>query len=282
METMKNTNSKSSLKIGVIGLGLIGGSILKSLHSKGYSLIGVSKSSHKEALAFCDVSSPDINSVKECDVVFVCTKMSETLKTLDTLENIVSKNCIVTDVSSLKRFVNFDANGKEIIRPYKFIGSHPMAGTEFSGFNSSFKELFFGAKWILNAKCGILENLIIEMGAKPVIMPPLDHDKFACLISHLPMLVSTALFKTVLDEDKEALTIASSGFRDTTRLSLTDGALASDMLELNFDNFDILIEVFIQNLRELKNMPKMEFIKVLNSIQIIRKSMYDKDGKNTL
>lgn len=282
MGTMKNINLKSSLKIGVVGLGLIGGSVLKSLHNQGYYVIGVSKSSHKEASKFSSVSSPEITAVKDCDVVFVCSRMQDTLKTLDTLENIVSKDCIVTDVSSLKRFVNFTFEGEEIKRPYKFVGSHPMAGTEFSGFSASFKDLFSGAKWILNSKCGILETLIVEMGAKPVIMPACLHDKFACLISHLPMLISTALMKTVLDEGKEALTIASSGFRDTTRLSLTDGVLASDMLELNSDNFDNLIEIFIQNLRELKNMPKAEFIKVLDSIQKTRKPMYDKDGKNAL
>ncbi len=277
METMENRNFKTGLKIGVAGLGLIGGSILKALYETGdYELVGISKSSHKKAAEFCTYSSPVLEDLAACNVVFVCSRMSETLDVLDKLEDIVRPDTIVTDVSSLKRFVN---NKK---RPYNFIGGHPMAGTEFSGFENSFAELFSGTKWILNKKNEILEDLIKKMGAKPIIMEENTHDARACLISHLPMLLSCTLLNTAIKEDNEALKIASSGFRDTTRLALTDISLALDMLELNKDNFNDLVDKFIKNLKELKNMPKTEFINTLNSIQKIRKSMYDDSGKNKL
>ncbi len=273
---MENRN----LKVGVIGLGLIGGSILKALNKintpQTFELIGISKSSHRKAAQFCTLSSPNIKDVKNCNIVFVCSKMSETLGVLDELENIVSRDCIVADVSSLKRFVNKKKYS------FNFIGSHPMAGTEFSGFEASFAELFYDAKWILNKHNETLEDLIKKMGAKPIILDENTHDKHACLISHLPMLISTALLNTVIKEDESALGIASSGFRDTTRLSLTDADLALDMLELNEDNFEIYIDKFIENLKELKNMSKMEFINTLKSIQKIRKTMYDDNGKNKL
>lgn len=281
MEIMEDRNLKTELKIGVIGLGLIGGSVLKSLYERGYDVIGVSKSSFNKAAEFCTKATSDIKDVKDCNVVFVCSKMSETLSVLKELENIVSSDCIVCDVCSLKRFVNFDNDGMPYKRPYNFIGSHPMAGTEFSGFEHSYPKLFIGAKWILNEENEILENLIKDMGAKPVIMGAKDHDKFACLISHLPMLVSTALMKTAANEDK-ALKVAASGFRDTTRLSLTDYNLAYDMLSLNSDNFNILIDEFIQNLQKLKNMSKEELKDTLFKLQKIRKSMYDENGKNRL
>lgn len=281
MEIMEDRNLKTELKIGVIGLGLIGGSVLKSLYERGYDVIGVSKSSFNKAAEFCTKATSDIKDVKDCNVVFVCSKMSETLSVLKELENIVSSDCIVCDVCSLKRFVNFDNDGMPYKRPYNFIGSHPMAGTEFSGFENSYPELFIGAKWILNEENEILENLIKDMGAKPVIMGAKDHDMFACLISHLPMLVSTALMKTAANEDK-ALKMAASGFRDTTRLSLTDYNLAYDMLSLNSDNFNILIDEFIQNLQKLKNMSKEELKDTLFKLQKIRKSMYDENGKNRL
>lgn len=280
MGTMKNRNFEIGLKIGVIGLGLIGGSILKALNkiSEAENLVitGISKSSYKKAAEFCTFSSPDICDVKDCDVVFVCSKMSETLDMLDKLEDVVKPETIVADVSSLKRFVN---NKKY---SYNFIGTHPMAGTEFSGFENSFAELFSGAKWILNKHNKTLENLIEKMGAKPMVLDENTHDMQACLISHLPMLVSCALLNTVIKEDKEALKIASSGFRDASRLALTDISLALDMLELNKDNFNILVDRYIENLQELKNMPKEAFINTLNSIQKIRKSMYDDNGKNRL
>jgi len=279
---MENRNLKTELKIGVIGLGLIGGSVLKSLNKNGYDVFGISKSSHIKALKFCTKSSPDIEDVKDCNVVFVCSKMSETLSVLKDLEDIVSKDCIVVDVCSLKRFVNFDNEGFEIKRPYNFIGSHPMAGTEFSGFENSFPELFSGAKWILNKENTILETLIKDMGAKPVIIEPKAHDKVACLISHLPMLVSLALMKTAAENDKDALKLAASGFRDTTRLSLTDVDLAYDMLSLNADNFDTYVEEFIKNLTLLQKMSKEELKNTLDTVQKIRKSMYDENGKNRL
>ncbi len=274
---MENMNLKVGARVGIIGLGLIGGSILKALSAlKEYELIGISKSSYKKAAEFCILSSPDINDAKDCDIVFVCARMSETPDILDKLQDIVHPSCIICDVSSLKRFVNKKQYS------FNFIGSHPMAGTEFSGFDASFAELFHGAKWILNKENTLLEDLIKKMGAKPVIIDENTHDKQTCLISHLPMLISAALLNTVIKEDKNALNIASSGFRDTTRLSLTDTALALDMLELNGDNFDIYIDKFIENLKELKNMPKTEFINTLKSIQKIRKTMYDNNGKNIL
>ncbi len=280
---MENRNLKTGLKIGlkigIIGLGLIGGSVLKSLNKLGYEVIGVSKSSCKKAAEFCTKASDNISDVKDCDVVFVCSKMSETLSVLNELENIVSPECIVADVCSLKRFVNFDTLGNKIKRPYKFIGSHPMAGTEFSGFENSFPELFLGAKWILNEENEILENLIKNMGAKPLIVGPKEHDKYACLISHLPMLISSALMKTAFN-NTEALKMASSGFRDTTRLSLTDIDLAYDMLSLNSDNFSDLIEEFIQNLKQIQKMSKEELKNTFDDIQKIRSSMYKKKKKN--
>ncbi len=273
------TMEKRKLKVGVVGLGLIGGSILKALNkikTPDFDIVGISKSSYKKAAEFCTFSSPNIEDVKNCNVVFVCSKMSEMLDTLEKLETIVHPDTIVTDVSSLKRFVNYKK------RPYNFIGSHPMAGTEFSGFENSFAELFYNAKWILNKHNETLENLIIKIGAKPLIIDETTHDRQACLISHLPVLISAALLNTVIKEDKEALKIASSGFRDTTRVALTEISLALDMLKLNKDNFDILIDKFTENLKELKNMPEMEFKNTLKSIQKIRKSMYDDNGKNSL
>lgn len=262
------------LKIGVAGLGLIGGSILKALHNKGFYTVGISKSSFDKAKEFCNLASSDINDLKGCNVVFVCSKMAQTLSLLDELESVLAPDCVVTDVCSLKRFVN---NKK---RPYNFVSSHPMAGTEFSGFDASFAELFKGAKWVITKENKTLEKLIREMGATPVLIDETTHDKEACLISHLPMLLATALFKTVQEEDPKALRLASSGFRDTTRLSLTNPDLAYDMLNLNRDNFNVYVEKFVETLNKLKGMNEEEFRETLAPIQNLRNSLYDKNGKN--
>lgn len=98
--------ANEKLKVGVLGLGLIGGSILKALHSTGkYFLYAVSKSSYKKAENFADVASCDINLLAECNVVFVCSKMNETNEKLYELNGILKKKeTIVADVCSIKNF----------------------------------------------------------------------------------------------------------------------------------------------------------------------------------
>lgn len=219
-------------KIGVIGLGLIGGSIFKSLTALGYDVCAVSNSMQ----GILPNISADYNILKNCEVVFVCTAMNKALEVLDTLEHILSPETIVTDVCSLKTFVC----KKE--RPYIFIPSHPMAGTEHKGFENSFDGLFQGAKWVVTP-CFIvpkearqtLEKLIKELGAEPILTTPKEHDEAVALISHMPMVVAQAIYLAA-SENKLALDIASSGFRDMTRLAMSNEEMASDMVNMNAEN----------------------------------------------
>lgn len=219
------------MKIGVIGLGLIGGSIFKALRGKSeYDLVGVSSSVKEKNV------SNDYDTLKDCDLVFVCTPMNATLEILDKLEGILPSSTIVTDVCSLKGFVSKKTYS------YKFIPSHPMAGTENSGWGSSFAELFKDAKWVITPinseitdEQEVLENVIEAMGAKVIITTPEEHDKAVALISHMPMVVAQALCANIKD-NKLAQELASSGFRDTTRLALSSTEMANDMLEINFEN----------------------------------------------
>ena len=227
------------MKIGVIGLGLIGGSIFKALRSRGkYSVIGVSSSVQEE-----NVSS-DYNTLKDCDLVFVCSPMNATLDVLDKLNTILNSNTIVTDVCSLKEFVSKKKYN------FKFIPSHPMAGTEHSGWDNSFPELFEGANWAITPIDGeilpeqdLLENIINDLGAKTIITTAEEHDKAVALISHFPLVVAQALCESIKD-NKLAQALASSGFRDTTRLALSNTQMATDMVELNQENIKIAYKMF--------------------------------------
>lgn len=259
------------LKIAIIGLGLIGGSILKSLGESDWEIAAVSKSSYDKAKSYTPYASDMIEDVRGADVVFVCTPMNEAKNTLKRLENIVSPKCIVCDVCSLKGFLE---GGYK----FNYIGTHPMAGTEESGFDASKDDLFLGAKWVITNRNAILEEIIKFMGATPVLMDAKTHDFAAAQISHLPILLSFALFNSV--ESDEAKTIAASGFRDTTRLALTNEVLAGDMLKLNKKNIDKSLDLFIKELNYLKNLKDDERIKVLKNISQKRAQMYDKKGKN--
>lgn len=235
-------NKGENMKIGIIGLGLIGGSIYKDLMRLGYDVAAVSQSQSGDNI----FKSYDV--LKDCDLVFVCTPMNKTLSVLDELENILPKTTVVTDVCSLKRFVC----QKEY--SYNFIPSHPMAGTEHKGFENSFEGLFKGATWVITPKekqnCYILVDVVENLGAKPIFTTPEKHDEAAALISHMPMLIAQAIFKTAQDNEL-ALNMASSGFRDMTRLALSNTEMATDMINMNSDNIEQSILKLYKSIGEL-------------------------------
>lgn len=253
------------MKLGVIGLGLIGGSIFKDLKKSGFDVIGISQSQSGESIY------RDYSLLKECDVVFVCTAMNKTLGALDKLEEILPENTIVTDVCSLKGFVC------QKQRPYKFIPSHPMAGTEHKGFENSFEGLFKNAKWVItpvfNSKeedLKILTDIIKQLGASPVITTPEEHDRAVALISHMPMLVAQAIFKTAQSNDL-AMQIASSGFRDMTRLAMSNTEMANDMITMNSEN----IEGAILNLyKSIGDLTSCDYLSQITEIRSNRQSMF--------
>ena len=247
-------------KIGIIGLGLIGGSIYKSLMALGYDVVGVSRSVKLENVV------EDYNVLKTCDLVFVCTPMNKTLETLDNLEEFLDEKNIVADVCSLKEFVSTKK------RPYLFVPTHPMAGTENKGFESSFDGLFKNAKWVICEKeyPELLAKVITDLGAKIVVTTPQKHDEAVALISHMPMVISQAMFLTA-SENQLALDIAASGFKDMTRLSLSNEEMACDMVSMNSENIqnsilklyrsvgDLMGENYPQTIQKIKSQRKEMF-----------------------
>lgn len=269
------------MKIGIIALGLIGGSLLKSLSGKNIEITAISQNNETldKAKEYAQIVSKDLNELKRCDIVFVCTPINKTIETLDKLENIVKKTCIVTDVASVKEFV------MEKKRPYKFIGSHPMAGTEFSGFDASFKELFIDAKWVITPSqetteedIKTLEDTIKLTGAKTILSDAKKHDLAVALISHMPMLMSQAIFKTASNNNL-ALQLASSGFRDTTRLAMTNTTMAQDMMNYNKDNIQEALDLLANSINILQS---GNYLEMISEIKSSREKMYSKEGKNLI
>ncbi len=234
------------MRVGVVGLGLIGGSIFKNLfEAKKHDIIGISRSVNEFNV------SKDYQNLKGSDLVFVCTPMNVTLNILDKLNDILDSETIVTDVCSLKEFVAKKSYN------FKFIPSHPMAGTEHNGWEYSFPELFHGATWAVTPKEDTdikdfdkLKNIIEELGAKTVITTPQEHDKAVALISHAPMLIAQALCKNI-EDNKLAQILASSGFRDTTRLALSNIEMANDMIVMNEKNIKDAIRLLNTNIDSL-------------------------------
>ena len=267
------------MKIGIVSLGLIGGSLFKCLAETEHEIYAVTRNKEtiEKAKQYSPFISNDINTLRVCDVIFVASPINKTLEILDTLENIVDSKAIVLDCASVKEFV------MKKKRPYKFIGSHPMAGTENNGFDASFKELFNGAKWVLTPDENIkeedilkAEKIIMLTGAEIIIADAKEHDMAVALISHMPMLISQALFQNARD-NKLALKLASSGFRDMTRLAMSNPVMANDMLEYNAENINKSLEMLHNSINFLKN---TKYFEKCADIQIERKNMYSKEGKN--
>lgn len=262
------------IKVGIIGLGLIGASILKGLSKdNNYEIFCYSNSSFKKAKKYTKNSSDDINIVKNCDIIFVCTTASKTLETLKKLNNLVNKKTIVADVCSIKnKLLNKKFN-------YNFILTHPMAGSEKSGFSASDKNLFKDSKWLIEKENKILKQIILDLDAKPIKINMLEHDELCAQISHLPTILSFLLFENANNDAKK---IASSGFRDTTRLAITNADLALSMFNDNKKNILKAFNNLTENLNSLKKMSDDEKIKLFKKLALNRAKMYDNNGKNIL
>lgn len=197
--------------------------------------------------------------------------MNKTLAILDELENYLSEDTVVCDVCSLKEFVT----KKEY--KYNFIPTHPMAGTEFSGWSAAKEGLFKGAKWVITSdkESELLEKIITDLGAKIIRTTPKDHDEAVALISHMPMVIAQAMYKTV-EDNPLAKKLASSGFRDMTRLALSSIDMAEDMVTMNSKN----IEKFILKLySSIGDLTHGDYREQITKIKSEREGMY-KNGVN--
>ena len=261
------------IKVGIIGLGLIGASILKGLYKNDeYEIFCYSNSSYKKALKYTKNASNNIDIISNCDIIMVCTQALKTLATLKQLEKLVNKKTIVADVCSIKnKLLNKSFN-------FNFILTHPMAGSEKSGFDASEPTLFKDSKWLIEKENKILRKIILDLGAKPIKIDMSKHDELCAQISHLPTILSFLVFNCASNDAKK---VASSGFRDTTRLAMTNEDLALSMFNDNKKNILKAFNNLTDSLNSLKKMSDDEKINLFKELSAKRAKMYDNNGKNT-
>jgi prephenate dehydrogenase len=273
-------------KIAVIGLGLIGVSLLKALQNKGHELYGVSQSPEtiRKAIESGLVKDArcDFDFIEEMDVIFIATPIENVVETIENLKNTVKADAIIADLASVKGFIMDYVNGLDIRLDY--IGLHPMAGTENKGFDSAVDGLFEGAKWAVIpaqfAKAQSIKfilDLIADLGSTTIMTTAPSHDRAVAIASHMPMIVAQGIFLSANDELTKYL--AASGFRDMTRLAMTNSQMAKDMMKYNHDSIMQALQSLGQNLQMLtQNYQTMN----LDDIAQQRKNMYSEEGKNQL
>ncbi|MCQ2957725.1 MAG: prephenate dehydrogenase/arogenate dehydrogenase family protein [Candidatus Gastranaerophilales bacterium] len=276
--------SNNNLKIGIAGLGLIGGSIYKTLYAHGFKnlyCLTSNENTLKDIVSDGFHASDKTDVLIDCDLIFICSPISQTVNMIKKCFEI-NKDAIYVDVASLKK--NILSEIENGMPDCKFIGSHPMAGTENSGFDASFAGLFEDATWVITPSRNVenediifLIDIISNLGANVVELNADEHDKAVALISHTPMLLSQALMSSALDNDV-ALSLALCGFRDMTRLSMSNKIMAKDMLNLNRDNIKESLQLIIDRAQKLLNSDY--FDENIDKIIETRKNLYTELGKN--
>lgn len=216
--------------IGIVGLGLIGGSLGKDLRSLGHQVLGVSRRDrtceNARERGIVDDAGVNFSLLAAADLVFICTPIGLIVPTVEELIPHLSENAIVTDVGSVKTPI------VEALAPiwHNFIGGHPMAGTAESGLDAAQSNLFVGNPYVLTPvettppeAVRIVEEIVRSIGAKLYLCRPEEHDKAVAWISHLPVMVSAGSIDACMGETDPnvlelAQNLASSGFRDTSRV----------------------------------------------------------------
>jgi len=226
-------------KAGIIGLGLIGGSLAKALKVKcGYTRISAVNRSlapleqaRKEGVVddFAVESGLSGDTLRDlfgdCEVIFLCAPVDRIPGYAERLIGVIQPECILTDVGSTKMSINQYMASKS---PVCFIGGHPMAGSEKTGYNNAVHYLFENAFYILapmpwvpeTAVCKLIQ-IIGRLGAIPMRMTPAAHDAAVAAVSHAPHVIASALVNSVqsLDISGDLHALAAGGFKDLTRIA---------------------------------------------------------------
>lgn len=272
------------LTVGVIGLGLIGGSLAMALqdHAQDLLVLGTdvddATTTRAQEMGVIDglIREMDVSS---CDIIFVCSPLPAIPRVLTAICPTLKPGAVVTDVGSVKAqvmswFTQYLPSG--VIG----IGGHPMAGSDKSGITAADSHLFENAVWILTppadgteAPITTLIQTLAGTGAAIRIMPAEMHDEAVSRVSHLPHLTAACLVNS-LDRGEEYLGLAGGGLRDTTRIASSNPELWADILLSNRDKvvmgIDSLLEKLIEMRHTLSNGLRSDLVDQLQSARSIR------------
>ena len=253
-------------KIGILGLGLIGGSLARALKKFNYTATIFGYNRNQEALNLAlksdaiDVAVKDWKEFKDCDLIILCCPVTINLQLFESIKPYLKDNVIISDVGSTKSDIYnalsaYDFNGY-------FIGGHPMAGSEQSGFNATKAELFENAYYILTPEPSTPEFYIRKMShlvktihAIPTVLDPKKHDFIVAAISHVPHILASSLVNMVelLDTpEKEMYTLAAGGFKDFTRIASSSPDMWQQICIANHDAITQILDCYIEKLKQVR------------------------------
>ena len=254
------------MKVGIVGLGLIGGSMALALKETKIvsKVVGLDKSeeSCNEALKLSLVDNiVTFEELKSCDMIFLAIPVESIISILQELQD-VSPNTTIIDLGSTKSKI---LNSVPSLIRSNFVASHPMAGTEKSGPSAALSGLYKGAVVVLcdfDNTGDIHKERAVQVfshiGMKIVFMSAEAHDKHAAFISHLPHAISYALANSVMKQEdaRSILLLAGGGFKDMSRIAKSSPVMWSEIFMQNRDNLLNSIEIYERELLHVKQMIK--------------------------
>ena len=256
----------NQMVIGFIGFGLIGGSIAKATKL-------MKRETHIIAYNNKDGINPSLEAAKydgivdyiskdltldyaSCDIIFLCAPVLENISYLKVLKSVIKPGCIITDVGSVKGNIHESITmlGMEDV----FIGGHPMAGSEKTGYENSHPTLVENAYYVLTptkkttqSQLNFLTAFVEGIHAIPVILNPQDHDDVVAAISHIPHIIASSLVNFVRAHDtseEEMKQLAAGGFRDLTRIASSSPIMWQNICLTNTESICNGLRVFIKEL----------------------------------
>ena len=212
----------ASRRANVVGVGLIGGSLGMALREKGWHVSGVDPDENRLKLAL-DIGAIDaLGWDDKATVSFVATPVGQVPKMVSKALDIVSDG-VVTDVGGVKSLI------VETVADPRFVGGHPMAGSEQDGLEGADSKMFVDANWVLTPSdrtddeaFALIRSVVVSLGAEVITLSPERHDALVALVSHVPHLTAASLMGIATARSEEhfaVLRLAAGGFRDMTRIA---------------------------------------------------------------
>jgi prephenate dehydrogenase len=241
----------------VVGVGLIGGSIALALRRAGWTVLGRDRSASTLSAAIAlgvvdDIAGDGV--VDDIDVTFVATPVGSIAD--EVRRALQDTGGLVTDAGSVKSVL------LPLMTDPRFIGGHPMAGSELEGVSGARADLFEGRTWVLTPvsttdddALARIRSIVSGFGADTVFLPPDAHDAMVAVVSHVPHLTAASLMglaASAATEHRGLLRLAAGGFRDMTRIAAGSPAIWPDICTENAEAILVQLDVLIDTLTDLR------------------------------
>lgn len=265
------------MKIGIAGLGLIGGSLARALSESGkHEVYGLDRNrSSLLAAKMVEAISEELTeeNISECDMILIALYPQATVDFVEKYADKFKKGAIVADCGGVKRPICAPCEKLAEENSFIFIGAHPMAGTQFSGFGHTRANLFKNATMIItpkdNTDIRVLQkfrDVLTDAGFGEInFTSPEEHDKVIAFTSQLPHIISNAYVKSRTAVKQKGFSAGS--YRDLTRVSKLNEAMWSELFFENKDNLTAEIDFLVERLTEysaaLKNDDREGLIELL-------------------